>query len=276
MYDIKTVAHTLRGDVQSRNRILCPGPGHSRHDRSLMVTFSDNGFVVHSFAGDDFRDCRDYVKAALGLSDEKPVAFNDNAPVIDVERLRKQDDALSIWARSVPIDGTLAEAYLHNRGLAYDGDALRFWHGGRAMVGLITDVVTNEPIGIHRTFLDGNGRQREKKMLGTAKGGVVRLSHDTEVASGLSIAEGIETALGAMKFGVAPIWSCLSAGNITAFPVLAGIEALTIYADNDRSGTGQSAAYKCAERWHAAGREVTITMPEAVGEDIADIAERTA
>lgn len=274
MHNVKTAAHALHGDVQSRNRVLCPGPGHSRHDRSLLVTFTNDGFVVHSFAGDDFRDCRDHVKAVLGLSDEKPLVFNDNAPVLDVDRLRKQNDALAIWQRSIPIIGTLAETYLLSRNLSYGGDAIRFWQGGRAMVGLITDVATNAPIGIHRTYLNADGSKSAKKMLGTAKGGVVRLSHDTEVTSGLSISEGIETALGAMKFGASPMWACLSAGNIASFPVLDGIEALTIYADNDQSGTGQYAAYKCAARWHEAGREVTITNSNTVGEDIADIAER--
>ncbi|MFK4823771.1 toprim domain-containing protein [Paenochrobactrum sp. BZR 588] len=276
MYDTKTAAQALRGDVHSRNRILCPGPGHSRHDRSLLVTFTNDGFVVHSFAGDDFRECRDHVKAVLGLSNEKTLVFHENAQALDVERLRRQRDALSIWQRSTPIVSTLAETYLINRNLSYGGDALRFWQGGRAMVGLITDVLTNEPIGIHRTYLNADGSKSAKKMLGTAKGGVVRLSGDDEVTAGLSIAEGIESALGAMKFGAAPIWACLSAGNIASFPVLDGIEALTIYADNDQSGTGQSAAYRCAERWHKSGREVTVTKSKTVGEDIADIAERVA
>ena len=49
---------------------LVPGPGHSAEDRSLSIKFDDaapDGFVVHSFAGDDPIACRDYVRSKLGL-----------------------------------------------------------------------------------------------------------------------------------------------------------------------------------------------------------------
>ena len=38
------------------NKALVPGPGHSRHDRSLSVRVNPDapvGFVVHSFCGDE-------------------------------------------------------------------------------------------------------------------------------------------------------------------------------------------------------------------------------
>lgn len=264
--NLRGAALALSGDIAGRNRILCPGPGHSRRDRSLSVTFAGNDFLVHSFAGDDWRDCRDHVKALLGLSDDKPVAFNDNVPALDVDRLARKKSAADIWERSVPLAGTLAETYLASRGLSYDGDALRFFPGGRAMVALITDAVSGEPQGLHRTFLDRDGNRTEKKMLGQAAGGVVRLSDDCEVTAGLGIAEGIETAL-AVPFR--PVWACLSAGQLAAFPVLAGIEALTIFADQD--ATGINAANACGERWHAADREVTMAAPLA-----GDFADRRA
>lgn len=260
------------GGIVSGGRIRCPAPGKGRKNRSLSVKFNADGtFSATDFSGGDWRVARDHVKACLSISDDQPVEFNDNAPAIDVERLARQKTAADIWARSVPIVGTLAETYLASRGLSYDGEALRFYPGGRAMVGLITDAVTGQAIGLHRTFLDGEGNRTRKMMLGAAGGGVVRLSADDEVTHGLGIAEGIETALACVAFGFAPMWACLSAGNLAQFPVLAGIEALTIFADNDASGTGQMDAGKCAERWHGAGREVTITTPQQNDVDIADI-----
>ena len=266
--NIRSAAIALGGDIAARNRVLCPGPGHSRKDRSLSVTFSGDSFICNSFAGDDWRECRDHVKSLLGWSDDKPrPVANDNAPPpIDIDSLKKQNDALSIWSRSVPIEGTLAETYLHSRGLAYEGDALRFYRGGRAMVALMTDAITGEPTGIHRTFLDSDGHKVERKMFGRAKGAVVRLSPDDAVQYGLAIGEGIETCLAT---GFTPIWACLSAGTMAAFPVLSGIEALTVYADHDT--TGISAANTCGERWHTAGREVTIAAPPSVGADFADL-----
>lgn len=265
-HSIKQAAHLLGGNIAGRNRVLCPGPGHSRRDRSLSVTFTDSGFLVHSFAGDDFRECRDHVKATLGLSDGQPVALNDNTSRFDPDRLRKQRSALDIWARSVPIAGTLAETYLASRGISYDGDALRFHAGGRAMVALITNAVTGEPQGIHRTFLDRDGNKVDRKMLGPAGGGIVRLAADEVVTCGLGIAEGIETALRAPFW---PMWACLSAGTLKTFPVLPGVTSLSVFADQDKAGL--DAANACGERWHAAGVEVTMAAP-IVG-DFADLRE---
>jgi hypothetical protein len=134
----------------------------------------------------------------------------------------------------------------------------------------MTDAVTGEPCGVHRTFLDADGKRINKKMRGRAKGAVVRLSADEDVTLGLAIAEGIETALAAP---FRPVWACLSAGGIAAFPVLAGIECLTIFADNDANGTGMKAARACAERWHAAGREASIHIPTETGTDFAALKE---
>jgi RecA-family ATPase len=54
---------------------LAPGPGHSAIDRSLSVKLDSNapdGFVVHSFAGDDPLVCRDHVREKAGLEPFKP------------------------------------------------------------------------------------------------------------------------------------------------------------------------------------------------------------
>ena len=55
-----------------------------------------------------------------------------------------------------------------------------------------------------------------------------------------------------------------------AFPVLSGIEALTLFADNDQSGAGLAAAMACAESWHAARREALVQLPRGQGCDWAD------
>jgi putative DNA primase/helicase len=70
MRSAREIAAALAGQVAGPNTVLCPGPGHSTHDRSLAVRLDDNapdGFVVHSHAGDDWRACRDHVRERLGL-----------------------------------------------------------------------------------------------------------------------------------------------------------------------------------------------------------------
>jgi hypothetical protein len=63
-YDLRRTAWAPRGEAVS-GQVLCPGPGHRPDDRSLSVRLSataPSGFVVHSFAGDDFRAWGDHVR----------------------------------------------------------------------------------------------------------------------------------------------------------------------------------------------------------------------
>jgi hypothetical protein len=67
--DLRDIAAALKGDVSS-GQVLAPGPGHCPKDRSLSVRLdasAPNGFRVHSFADDDWRVCREYVRNRLGL-----------------------------------------------------------------------------------------------------------------------------------------------------------------------------------------------------------------
>lgn len=269
---IKAAASALGGNDYSGNRILCPGPGHSKGDRSLSVTFlPDGSFLTNSFAGDDWQDCRDHVKAKLGIDDRERPARVEPAqifPRIDSGRGPAFQGVLDrLWNSSVPIAGTLGEVYLESRGLTYEGDAWRFRPASRALIAIITDAANGEPIGWHETRLDTEGRKLKRLMHGRASGGVVRL-YDDEPSNGLAIAEGIETALAT---GVRPIWACLSSSIMQGFPVLPGIDCLTVYADHDPAGV--KAANDVGERWHAAGREVIMTMPSKPGADFADLEE---
>ncbi len=69
-----------------------------------------------------------------------------------------------------------------------------------------------------------------------------------------------------MYLDLAPGWAIGSAGAIATFPVLAGIESLTIF--RERKDTGEldkanvRASMSCAGRWLEAGREVLFATPE--------------
>ncbi len=201
-----------------------------------------------------------------------------------------RDLADRLWREAVPPAGTMVEAYLASRGLTLPGDApLRFhpaaWRNrdngppGPAMIACMTVLKTGEPCGAPVTYLRGGGDgagkapgERAKIMLGTA--GVVRLVPEEEVTLGLGLAEGIETALAVMQgFGWSPVWAATSAGAIRTFPVLPGIEALTVFADAD--GAGRAAAKACNARWAAAGCQArTIAAP--AGQDFNDVLQRWA
>lgn len=141
-------------------------------------------------------------------------------------------------------------------------------HGEKlgCIVGVMTDPVTAQPTGaISRTYLHEGRKVIKAKTLGTPVG-IVRLTPDDEVTRGLFLAEGIETALDAMARSWRPMWSTGSKTTMASFPVLSGVEALTIFADNDPDGGGLRAAVEAAERWLAAGREAHVYQRETTGD----------
>jgi hypothetical protein len=71
------------------------------------------------------------------------------------------------------------------------------------------------------------------------------------------------------------VWAAGSAGGIATFPVLPGVDALTVFADRDDGGTGLRAGERCAERWRAAGREAVVWQAP-VGADFHDAFGRNA
>jgi putative DNA primase/helicase len=138
------------------------------------------------------------------------------------------------------------------------------------MVALFRDIVSNEPCGIHRTFLDSDGRKLDRKMLGRAHGAAVKLDADEDVTLGVHVGEGVETCLAAWLAGFRPVWALGSAGAIRDFPLLPGIEAVTILGEVGDSGANHRAAEVCASRWFAAGRQAFIVEPQ-IGGDLNDV-----
>jgi putative DNA primase/helicase len=290
--DVRAAARALGGDISGRDGVVCPGPGHSRQDRSLSVRFepsAPDGFVVYSHAGDSVLDCKDHVRERLGLplwsprrgDAATPPKIRRHMPVPMADQHAKHlSYARSIWDAARPAKGTLVERYLVNtRRLELpDTDAIRFHprlrvtHTDRfapAMVCKMTDIRTDEFAGIHRTFLTDTAQKISKTILGRKHGSAIKIDNEDSVGEGLAIAEGVETTIAA-RYLYRPAWSVIDAGGMRHFPVLAGIEHLEIFADHDANGAGEAAARLCLERWENQGAEVAIVMPPTAGSDIAD------
>jgi hypothetical protein len=227
--------------------------------------------AVQTLAGDETRLIRPAPKATAPQDDD---AANTAR-------------ALAIWEEGSSIDGTLAEEYLRRRHLELPDDdyALRFYSpcpfAGTtypALIALFRDVLTDEPKAIHRIALAPGGILIAKRMLGRVGGCAVKLDCDADVGHGLAVGEGVETMIAARMRGFRPAWALGSAGTLKTFPVLNGVEALTIVVDHDlpdKNGrrAGQEAAAECSARWTAAGREVRRIVPRRQGADMADLAE---
>jgi hypothetical protein len=85
---IQKIAELLGGEVRG-DHVYAPGPGHSVSDRSLSVLIdasAPDGFVIHSFAGDDAIACRDYVRDRLGL------------PVFEAKKKKANGKANGKWS----------------------------------------------------------------------------------------------------------------------------------------------------------------------------------
>jgi phage/plasmid primase-like uncharacterized protein len=216
------------------------------------------------------------VKAAT--SQASPAKRDDG----DDER-RKLLLADEIWRAATPL-GPDAIDYFAKRGININAvpehGGLRFhqrcrWESGTmpCIIGRFTTAISNELRGIWRRPISGE----KPKSLGPMAGCAIRLWPDEAVEQGLVVGEGVETTLAAATriqhkgTLLQPAWAACSAGNLENFPVLSGVEALTLLVDNDASGRGQEAAAKCAARWSAAGCEVIRLTPKILGADFNDV-----
>ncbi len=78
---LRELAAALGGEITG-GQVLAPGPGHSPADRSLAVRpgDGDDGFILHSHAGDDPIACKDYVRARLGRPAWQPRPKREPGP----------------------------------------------------------------------------------------------------------------------------------------------------------------------------------------------------
>jgi Toprim domain/CHC2 zinc finger len=222
----------------------------------------------------------------LGVEDRPAVARPAPALPLPVSN-DNSGRAIELWRAAVPITGTVVEVYLRSRGLDYadsEGEVLRFHRrcpfgpgvAHPCMLALFRTIVGDKPVAVHRTALTLEGRKLDRMTLGPMAGAAIKFSQDEDIEGGLHVGEGIETVLAAIAMGFTPAWAVGSAGGIRAFPVLGGIDCLTVFVDHDnpdKNGrqAGHEAARECAHRWRDAGKEVLFILPDRVGDDVADL-----
>jgi putative DNA primase/helicase len=138
----------------------------------------------------------------------------------------------------------------------------------QAMIAAMRSIESNVFVAVSCRRLTPDGHKVGKpKFRGAAAGSAIKLDADETVTHGLHIGEGVESCMSARQLGLKPTWALGSTSNIAAFPVLSGIECLTILGENDDASA--KAVEACGERWHAAGRIVLINRA-AFGKDLND------
>jgi putative DNA primase/helicase len=233
------------------------------------------------------RDLYDYAAHLVGVTPSRGAAAR-KPPGGSNRRKNPRGEIEAILAQTMPIAGTVAEAYLWGRGITcpVTGDLqfhpnLKHWESGVVYPAIVA-IVRNqegEQVAIHRTWLNGDGGgkapiEKPRMMLGPVVGGAVRLA-DVGSDNVVGVAEGIETALSTMAACPSlPVWAALSANGLERVVLPPEIQSVVILADNDVSGVGLRAAEALAERLVAEERGVRIAMPPEIGDDFNDLLQR--
>jgi hypothetical protein len=186
------------------------------------------------------------------------------------------ESARRLFAMSRPIAGTVAEAYLHERGITvvsgtkalrfhsrcfYRSDPYSPTETWPALIAAVTDL-DGWITGVHRTWLDPSGHAKApidtpRRAMGHLLGHGVRfgVASDTMAAG-----EGIETMLSLrMTLPGMPMLAALSANHLAAILFPPALRRL--YIARDRDSAGEAATKTLADRAHRAGIDAIALTP---------------
>ena len=300
--EAEAVCRHYLSNGKREGRYWLVGDVHNTPGRSLFVRLHDSpkgpAGKWTDAANGDHGDLLDIIRESLGLRDFREVAEEARRflklPRPEPELISKpvrprvmagsQEAARRLFAISVPIEGTIAETYLHRRGIAhvYHGGSLRFhsrcyyrpdehlptetWP---AMIACVTDL-DGRITGVHRTWLDPDGFDRirlgkapidtPRRAMGDLLGNAVRFGPaDDDV---LVAGEGIETMLSLRC--LAPTLSmaaALSANHLAAMSLSSSLRRLYIARDADAAGDTVQAVL--SQRAESCGIEAIPLSPRS-------------
>jgi len=272
------IVKRLGGDLyDGGRRANIPAPGHSRRDRSVSLLEQDGRVVVHSFAGGDWREIRDHLRA-LGLLDGRPseLAGPPRAAGDPGDQVRRRGVAQTLWASGRSLPGSISERHCRGRGVggALPGpQALRhhpaapvsvYRDGGATRPALMAGIVGGDGAltAVELTYLTASGRRAfdlalPRKTVGVlAPGSAVRLD---PLAPTMLVAEGVFTTLAARSRFALPSWALLSTSNLRRWRAPAGVHSVLIAADRGRDG--EASAEWLAQALIGDGIDATIALP---------------
>lgn len=227
----------------------------------------------------DFADVVQEARQFLSLP--RPERLGDRTARSDQAPTGSPKAAKRLFGMSQTIAGTLAEAYLRNRGLTAlrDTESLRFhphcyYRPDRhcetetrpALIASVTDL-DGAITGAHRTWLDPGGFSETnlgkapidtpRRAMGNLLGNAVRFGTAQDV---MAAGEGIETMLSLrMILPSLPLVAALSAAHLAAIRFPPSLRRLYIARDNDPAGDGAMA--RLTQRAKDAGIEAITLSP---------------
>lgn len=244
----------------------------------------DGWALIQKVLGIDFKEALKTVADIIGTVQASSIP---KETVMTPEKMREIFNGSKLVAEGDPV-----YRYLTNRGLKKIPDKLRFhpatWDketkkNQKAMLAIVMSA-ENKAITMHRTYIDADGNKLNivdcKKILPCVNGekitgGACRL-FPLDGRKILGVAEGIETAIAATQYFGVPTWAAISANGMESFVPPKGINELMIFGDNDTSFAGHKAAYTLAFKAKVQFKipSISVNIPDAVGEDWADVVKR--
>lgn len=183
----------------------------------------------------------------------------------------RSDDPVDLYLRSRGIERRDDNIKLHPDLVYYDDGK----PAGRypAMVSLFRGA-DGSAITYHIVYLTPDGQKALvpscKKILpplDQMAGGAIRIGGD---AKEIGICEGVETAMMLCQSAQLPVWAATSATLLESWQPPKDVSSVVVYGDNDKSFTGQRAAFVLAHRLALAGLSVKVHIPSREGNDWLD------
>lgn len=248
---------------------LCLCPAHDDTRPSLSVRPGERAILLKCFAGCNTIDVLRALRLAgvqLGGNGGQPAGIKAAGPGSGTAAARR------LWQDARHLSDDRATAYLRAR-MLLPNPALRF-HArtplgrGKGVVhrpALLAAVVEDSGVvAVQRCFLDADptalarDMDAPRRMLGTPGRGAVRLAPAGKI---LGLAEGVETALSAMRLLRLPVWAALGAERFGRVAIPDIVEHLVLLPDNDRAGALADA--RAREAYALPGRVIATLSPPA-------------
>lgn len=256
------------GGQWTHGRGMCRCPVHADHSPSLSVRVGHTSLLFHCFAGCATTEILAWIRQegpkALASAEPGPAPLRDKN---DWLRAR----AMELWNEGRGLGGTVAEMYLHARGLPCRSDALRFHSSAPlgparnlsfrpAMLARVTH--RGRVLAVQRTYLDPvHGRRARdignpRRMLGHPGQGAVELCPATDT---LGLAEGVETAMSAAILLDIPVWAVLGNERLPRVAIPDDVTRLILLPDSDAAG--QKGASLAEAAFKREGRCIETQLP---------------
>ena len=197
-------------------------------------------------------------------------ALSQSRPVDGVALTYLQNRGLSAIAENLPdAIRCLSDARYTNQGeTIYQGESLiaQMTFAGGELAGIIRIFLS--PEGGKADIRDSNGKAVDPKPMAKSQeslvGGAVRMPGQGNIEH---VGEGIETMLSVKSVLPEPVAACGTATLLSKFEPSPGTQSVIVWADKDRSMTGQNEASKLVDRLRERGIPAVMVVPQCALED---------